>query len=177
MYELIYSIFNNFFVVMSIPIGVISYIYAKKQQHIVDSQGVVIAKINVRFVAYLIDSLILVLISSLIRYLLDLLDIIILNNSSFFYGVVLSLLYFPFLESSKMKASVGKKVMNIKVVTIECEQLSYSKANVRFFFSLISNFSLCVGNFVALFTKYNQTLHDVITKTMVIIDQGGDRRI
>lgn len=152
----------------AIPLGIIAYIYAKKLHPVVEQQNAVMASINVRIVAYIIDSLILVLIASLLRYVLELVNVEILNNSPLLYVLTISFFYFPFLESSELKASIGKRIMKLQVVSIQGERLTYSKALIRYILSLISSFSLCVGNLLALFTKYNQTLHDVFTKTLVI---------
>lgn len=173
MTESVYSTINTIFVVIAIPLGAISYIFAKKLHQAIEQQNAIMASINVRIVAYIIDSLILVLIASLIRYLLEIVNVEILNNSPLLYVLLISLFYFPVFESSKLKATIGKKIMKLQVVTIHCERLTYCTALIRFCLSLISNFSLCVGNLIALFTKYNQTLHDVFTKTLVIYNPSG----
>ncbi|MGB0932020.1 MAG: RDD family protein [Chitinophagales bacterium] len=73
-------------------------------------------------------------------------------------------LYFAITESSKHQASFGKRVMGLKVEHTEGRGLTFTEATVRVF----ARFLLSFGAIVALFTKKRQTLHDLVTKTIVL---------
>lgn len=77
-------------------------------------------------------------------------------------------LYYAYLESSKMRGTLGKKLLGIQVADTEGGQVSFGTASVRFFGKIIS-FALAGAGFImAPFTPQNQALHDIIAKTIVV---------
>ncbi len=84
-------------------------------------------------------------------------------------GIILLLymvIYFPYMES-RSGATFGKKILDIKVVSLQGETLSFGKALIRMIillFETIIPFSILLS-FVM---PRRQTLKDVMTKTIVI---------
>jgi len=116
-----------------------------------------------RFAALFIDGLIL-----LIPHL-------ILNNLLPVIGpVVLTFLYKPVFESSPIRATPGKAILGMVVITEEGDRLSFRQAIVRFCMSFVSGIFFCAGYLLNLFTLRRQTLHDLVAHT-VVIDQEMPR--
>jgi uncharacterized RDD family membrane protein YckC len=84
-------------------------------------------------------------------------------------AVVGSWLYFAYLESSDWHATVGKKVLNIKVTDTEGRPISFGRASGRFFARIITNMiPLGIGYIIAGFTEKKQAIHDMIAGCLVL---------
>lgn len=79
-----------------------------------------------------------------------------------------SWLYAAFAESSPRRATIGKRIMGLQVVTGMGGQLSFGQATVRHFMKFLSLFSAGVGFMMAGWTKRRQALHDIPLDCMVI---------
>jgi uncharacterized RDD family membrane protein YckC len=77
-------------------------------------------------------------------------------------------LYFSLQESSRAQATIGKRVMGIKVIDLAGQRINFGRATGRFFGKLISGMILCIGYIMAGFTERKQALHDMIAGTLVI---------
>lgn len=75
--------------------------------------------------------------------------------------------YFVFSESSSYQATIGKKILGIKVGDAEGKRISISKAALRLFGKLISGQILAIGYLMAFFTVRHQALHDFLAGTFV----------
>jgi uncharacterized RDD family membrane protein YckC len=82
--------------------------------------------------------------------------------------MIIGWLYFAGMESSSRRATLGKRVMEMQVVTEENDQLSFVQASIRYFSKILSALILFIGYFMMLFSDRKQTLHDQIAKTMVV---------
>lgn len=115
-----------------------------------------------RFIAMVIDSVIVGLVSLLL-------------NRFIFLGWILSLifnfLYYPFFIASEVRATPGKFLMGITVVSVTGERLTIKKAIIRYIGSFVSGICLCLGYCFAFFTQNKQTLHDLFAGTIVILDK------
>lgn len=80
----------------------------------------------------------------------------------------IQILYFTFMESSKMQATLGKLALGIKVTDMDGAKLDFGKAFVRNICKFISDFTLLIGYIMAGFTEKRQALHDVIAGTLVV---------
>lgn len=93
------------------------------------------------------------------------------------FGLILALVlnwsYFTFLESSFRQATYGKMVMGIKVTDLEKRRITFGRANMRFWFRIISALSLMIGIIIIAFTKKKQGFHDLIADTMVVMTNKG----
>ena len=70
--------------------------------------------------------------------------------------------------SSESQATLGKKVMGLKVTNTEGGRLSFGRAAGRHFAEWVSGALLCIGYFVYFFTERKQTLHDLIVDSVVV---------
>jgi uncharacterized RDD family membrane protein YckC len=83
-------------------------------------------------------------------------------------AMVIQVLYFTFMESSKTQATIGKMALGLKVTDLEGNKLDFSKALIRNLCRLISNFTMLIGYIIAAFTEKKQALHDMIAGTLVL---------
>ena len=115
-----------------------------------------------RFVALIIDSLILFLPSLVIGGSLSV-------SGGFGFGIILSFLYKPIFESSALCATPGKALMGIAVVTENDQlRLTFKQAAIRFLSSYVSIIICYIGYLMQPFTSKRQTLHDMISESIVI---------
>ena len=82
--------------------------------------------------------------------------------------IVIYWLYFAIMESSKNQATLGKKILKIKVVDMNGNKVSFARATGRHFGKILSSFILLIGFFMAGFTEKKQTLHDIMAQCLVI---------
>ena len=76
--------------------------------------------------------------------------------------------YFALMESSRHQATVGKLICRIRVVDVEGRRISFGRATGRYFARALSAMIGMIGVLMILFTKLNQSMHDRMTKTVVI---------
>ena len=79
-----------------------------------------------------------------------------------------SWLYCAFTESSAWRATVGKRVLGLQVVTAEGDRIGFGQATVRHVMKFLSLFFLTIGFMMAGWTKRRQALHDMPTDCLVI---------
>jgi uncharacterized RDD family membrane protein YckC len=77
-------------------------------------------------------------------------------------------LYCAFTESSNWRATLGKRIMGLQVVTSQGDKLNFGQASVRHFMKFLSLFTAGVGFMMAGWTKRQQALHDMPTDCVVI---------
>ena len=87
-----------------------------------------------------------------------------------FYGGVFFLgwIYFAGFESSRFQATLGKRVLGLKVTSLSGKRIGFLRASVRYFCKILSRLIFMIGFFMIPFTKKNQGLHDKIAQTLVI---------
>ncbi len=83
-------------------------------------------------------------------------------------GFLVYFLYHPFFVSSEMMGTPGKYLLRLAVTDEQGQRLSFRQAFIRYLSSFLSGLLCLLGYFLALFTEKNQTLHDLIAKTVVI---------
>jgi uncharacterized RDD family membrane protein YckC len=79
-----------------------------------------------------------------------------------------SWLYCAFAESSSWRATVGKRLLGLQVITAEGGRTSFGQATVRHFMKFLSLFCATIGFFMPLWTKRRQSLHDMPCDVLVI---------
>jgi uncharacterized RDD family membrane protein YckC len=140
-----------------------------------------------RFVGWLIDILILTVISHWVLTLISsfisapIPDTISLSAvfsalwpsavALFIADFVVIALYYSILESSMLQATVGKWIAGLKITTLSGSRISFGKAFARRIYSILSIIPIFIGYFVAGFTSRKQTFHDMIAKTVVIVNK------
>ncbi len=115
------------------------------------------ASIGRRLLAFFLDGLILILPSIVANSVLPVLG-----------GILIWFFYAPILESSELRATVGKHLVGIQVTDEMGRRISLRAAVVRNLLKVISTVLLFVGFFFALFTRRKQTLHDMLADTFVV---------
>lgn len=83
-------------------------------------------------------------------------------------NIIVYWLYFTILESSNWQATVGKRLLGMKVTTLEGAAIGFGQANVRYWSKIISAVILFIGYVMIGFTEKKQGLHDIIAKTLVL---------
>ncbi|MBP3041904.1 RDD family protein [Bacillaceae bacterium Marseille-Q3522] len=83
-------------------------------------------------------------------------------------GWIVSAAYFAGLECSSLQASVGKKLLDLKVTNLEGNRISFWHGIGRFAAKSLSSFLLCIGYIMIAFNPKKQGLHDAIAGTLVV---------
>lgn len=82
---------------------------------------------------------------------------------------VLPALYFILFESSRFRATPGKRLCQLEVTTLEGGRISLGRATVRFLVKALISFPILhIGVLMVAFTRRKQGLHDLIAGTLVI---------
>jgi uncharacterized RDD family membrane protein YckC len=79
-----------------------------------------------------------------------------------------SWLYCAFAESSSWRATVGKRLLGLEVVTADGARCSFGQATVRHLMKFLSLFILTIGFMMSGWTKRRQALHDMPCDCLVI---------
>lgn len=114
-----------------------------------------------RFSAFLIDATIFAVLCWILAQMMN-------GANAALVMLVIIWLYYALLESSPLQASVGKIIMNIKVVDRRGRRLSFWQATERILSKLITNITFYFGFFIAAFDKKKRTLHDRVSHSAVI---------
>ena len=78
-------------------------------------------------------------------------------------------LYSAYFESSEWQATVGKKVLNLKVTDLNGNRVTFGRASGRYFAKIISGLiPFGIGYILAGFTEKKQALHDMIASCLVL---------
>jgi len=77
-------------------------------------------------------------------------------------------LYCAFAESSRHRATIGKRIFGLEVLTSSGGRLSFGQATVRHFMKFLSLFTGTVGFMMAGWTKRGQALHDMPQDCIVV---------
>lgn len=85
-------------------------------------------------------------------------------------GVLVSWLYFTISESSAWQATLGKRLLGLKVTDEAGQRIGFGRANGRYWSNILSALLLMVGFLMIAFTAKKQGLHDKIAGTLV--DEG-----
>lgn len=97
-----------------------------------------------------------------------LIDALILIIPSVFIPFIVPWLYFALQEGGEKGATVGKRVMGIRVLSTEGRPIGFGTATGRFFGNLLNLFTMLIGYLLMFFNARNQCLHDMITSTVVV---------
>lgn len=84
------------------------------------------------------------------------------------FALIIRWCYFSGLESSPLKATIGKLAVGIYVTDLKGERISFGKATGRYFGKIISRIILGVGFIMAGFTEKKQALHDMMANCLVL---------
>ena len=137
----------------------------------------------IRFVAYLLDSIILGVIIGPIFFLFfapaagfasfaddpEAIMVFAAGMSGFvMIELVVYLIYFAGMESSKYQATLGKMAIWVIVTDENGDRVSFGRAAGRLFSKILSAMILYIGFIMAGFDSRKQALHDKIASTFVV---------
>ena len=86
-------------------------------------------------------------------------------------GFFIWYLYYSVAESSKFQGTLGKRLLDLKVVDESGNRISVARAAGRLISKIVSAIILLIGFLMVGWTQKKQGLHDKIAKTFVIIDR------
>ncbi len=86
-----------------------------------------------------------------------------------FLGLLLRCLYDAAMESSSWQATVGKRLLGLRVIDLEGQRIRFGRALLRHTGKGLSAFTLGIGFAMAGWTRRKQALHDFIVKTRVVV--------
>lgn len=87
---------------------------------------------------------------------------------SILINIVCAVAYFAGLHSSKWQATVGKRLLGLKVTDMKGSRISFWRALGRYLAMSFLSGILLIGYIIAAFTEKKQSLHDLIAGTIVI---------
>ena len=127
-----------------------------------------------RFIAYCLDQIILIPFVAAVGFVLGLIglgdQVIVLSLTT-----LLTFTYNVVFNCSSLCATPGKAVLGIAIVDEKTNsQITFKQAIIRFLSSFLSGLALCLGYLIQPFTARRQTLHDMITETIVVRRNHGD---
>ena len=136
----------------------------------------------IRFVAYIIDVLVLGIVVIVIFFVAALLAGFSMGVAGL--GIILAIpaliltgwLYEALLTSGPHGATLGKRVVGLRIVRADGAQLSFGRATARYFLKAMITplVPLAIGYLMAAFTSGKRSLHDFMADTLVIY---RDRRL
>jgi len=91
---------------------------------------------------------------------------------SFVIQFIFAWCYFAGMESSPLRATIGKLAVGIYVVDDSGERLSFGRATGRHFGKIISGLIVGIGYIMAGFTSQKKALHDMMAGALVVAKEG-----
>jgi uncharacterized RDD family membrane protein YckC len=82
--------------------------------------------------------------------------------------IVLGWPYSALLESSSWQATIGKRVLKLRVTDEVGRKITFGRANARYGAKLISAAIFGLGFLMAALSERRQALHDKLTRTRVV---------
>ncbi|MBA3653759.1 MAG: RDD family protein [Actinobacteria bacterium] len=120
------------------------------------------ASFGTRFVAALIDGFIIVVVTTVLRLVFS-------NALAQLLNLVLGVAYFTYLEGSASGQTIGKRVMNIRVVDLATGMpIGPTRALIRYFGRFVSAVVIGIGYFWMLWDDERQTWHDKFANAAVV---------
>lgn len=133
------------------------------------------ASFDQRLVADAIDYLVVGFVFMLLMYIVYLIAGLNAFRVIFIIGFSLiglsRLIYGAIAEASVRQATIGKRLMDIKVTDSGGNRLSLGTSFARNFAKIISNLTLGIGYLYCFLNKKQQCLHDVLVDTLVVKDR------
>lgn len=109
------------------------------------------------------------IISDLPKEELDAIDGI---NNLLYY--ILGFIYSIYFHASLRQGTLGKRAVGIYVINSDGQRISYLNAFGRYLATIVSALTLCIGFFMAGWTKKKRALHDIIAGTYVVYGKPSD---
>ena len=119
------------------------------------------ASIGKRFVALFIDGLIIGVAAGILSWVLP----AFLESLA---GLLLGIGYETWMLTNRNGQTIGKQVMNLRVVTEDGGAVTQNVALTRACMRIVSGMALFIGYLWAFFDDRRQTWHDKVAKTLVV---------
>ena len=142
-----------------------------------------------RTAAWVIDSVLYTLISYALGFTLGILLAVTVGTGTntsgqdLLLGLLGSLLsiacyiiYYAWSESSAWQATIGKKLMGLKVTDIYGQRISFWRSLGRNVGMIVSSFILMIGYFMCIWTKKKQCLHDKMAGCLVVDNTPNEKQ-
>lgn len=130
-----------------------------------------------RVAAYLVDGLILGAASFLLSFLfLSASPSDSIMALSKVIGFLIGVAYFAFQESSVWQATIGKRILGMRVVDVDGFQLTPMRAIARYISAGLNWLLLGFGYLVVAFHPEKRGLHDMIAQTRVVLEDPNDTK-
>jgi uncharacterized RDD family membrane protein YckC len=85
--------------------------------------------------------------------------------------------YFVLMESGERGATLGKRVLKLRVVDATGERVSKQRALGRCLARLLSTLPVFLGYLMQPYTRHKQALHDMVAGTLVVQTEKSDSRL
>lgn len=111
------------------------------------------------------------------RFIAALIDVVLLNLAGLVlgrlglpvFGIVIGLAYYTYFEGGETGQTLGKKVMNIRVVDfVTGGPIGYGRAAIRWVGRIVSGLVLFLGYLWMLWDPEKQTWHDKLSASVVV---------
>ncbi len=132
-------------------------------------QGVRYGGFWIRFVAVIIDTIVLIIPNIFFQYMANSADLVSTALVWSLMALVLNWFYYPWMESSSMQGTFGKRALGLRVIDRHGNRISFGHAIGRNLAKILSGIFF-IGYIMAGFTERKQGLHDLIAGTMVVHD-------
>jgi len=83
-------------------------------------------------------------------------------------ALMLGWIYYASMESSSWQATLGKKILGLRVTDLAGNRISFSRASGRFFGKILSGMILGIGFLMAGLTARKQALQDILAGCLVL---------
>ncbi|MFE8703528.1 RDD family protein [Cytobacillus sp. FJAT-54145] len=83
-------------------------------------------------------------------------------------NLIIALVYFAGFHSSRWQATIGKKLLKLKVIDTKGNRISFWRGLGRYAAQTFLSAILLIGYIIAAFTEKKQALHDLIAGTVVV---------
>ncbi len=83
-------------------------------------------------------------------------------------SIVAGWLYYSVLESSNWQGTIGKKILNLRVVNTSGQRISFGQASGRYFSKTFLSYIFFIGFIIAGLHEKKRALHDIIAGTFVL---------
>ena len=140
-------------------------------------QNQIYSGLSRRILATIIDSMILVLPHAIVfgfSSIGNVYDADGVKAHTFIYylvSIMINALYIVLFESSKFQGTIGKLAMNIKIVNIDNQTISFARSILRYFILCLLIFVgvFIVNFFTILFTREKVAVQDMLFETRVLL--------
>jgi uncharacterized RDD family membrane protein YckC len=85
-----------------------------------------------------------------------------------FIQLIIGILYFGIFQAMSNGATLGKKLLHIRIVCLDGSEFSFVNSIFRYLVNAISMQLCFVLGIIMFFTTYKQALHDLAVKTVVV---------